>query len=78
MKLGKHSVISGKNSMIFFGGVGGGSTIFSQIGKVHHLNLDFSAYWECFRLIGNFFSHLRKNWVPETGPVLYREKSPEL
>ena len=50
--------------------------LFSNIGKVYLLNLDFSANWECFRSIGNFFSQLGKNLVPETGPsFIYREKA---
>ena len=49
------------------------SAIFSKIGKVNLLNWDFSANWECSTSIGNFFSQLGKNLVPE--PVLYREKA---
>ena len=44
------------------------SANFSKIGKVYLLNWDFSADWECSWSIGNFFSQLRKNLVPETGP----------
>ena len=57
MKLGKNCVILGKNSAIFI-----------KIGKVYLLNSDFSVNWECSRSIGNFFSQLGKNLVPETGP----------
>ena len=55
MILGKKYTILGKNSVIF-----------SKFGKVYLSNLDFSA--NCFRSIGNFFSQLGKNLVPETGP----------
>ena len=44
------------------------SAVFSQIGKVYFLYLDFSANWECFKLSRNFFSQLGKNLVTETGP----------
>ena len=44
------------------------SAILSNIGKINLLNWDFSANWECSRSIGNFFSQLGKNLVPETGP----------
>ena len=64
MKLGKNCVILGKNMMV----MGKNSAIFSKIGKVNLLNWDFSANWECPRSIGNFFSQLGKNLVPETGP----------
>ena len=57
MILGKKYTILGKNSVIF-----------SKFGKVYLSNLDFSANWECFGSIGNFFSQLGKNLVPETGP----------
>ena len=57
MILGKSMMILGKNSAIV-----------SKIGKVYLLNRDFSANWECSRSIGNFFSQLGKNLVPETGP----------
>ena len=57
MILGKYTTILGKNSAIL-----------SKIGKVNLLNWDFSANWECSRSIGNFFSQLGKNLVPETGP----------
>ena len=57
MILGKYTTILGKNSAIF-----------SKIGKVNLLIWDFSANWECSRSIGNFFSQLGKNLVPETGP----------
>ena len=43
------------------------SAILSNIGKINLLNWDFSANWECSRSIGNFFSQLGKNLVPETG-----------
>ena len=55
--LGKYMTILGKNSASF-----------SKIGKVNLLNWDFSANWECSRSVGNFFSQLGKNLVPETGP----------
>ena len=57
-------MIFGKNMMI----LGKYSAIFNEIGKVYLLNWDFSANWECSRSIGNFFSQLGKNLVPETGP----------
>ena len=57
VNLGKYTTILGKNSAIF-----------SKIGKVNLSNWDFSATWEWFRSIGNFFSQLGKNLVPETGP----------
>ena len=47
---------------------GKNSAIFSKIGKVNLLNWDFSANWECSKSIGNFFSQLGKNLVPDTGP----------
>ena len=37
--------------------------IFSQVGKVNLLNLDFSGKWECFRLIVNF----KDNWEKKIG-----------
>ena len=55
MILGKNMTILEKNSAIL-----------SNIGKIYLLNWDFSANWECFRSIGNFFSQLGKNLVPET------------
>ena len=64
MKLGKNSEIFGKDSMI----LGTNCAICSKIGKVYLLNWDFSANWEYSRSIGNFFSQLGKNLVPETGP----------
>ena len=64
MKLGKKIVILGKNMTIF----GKNSAFFNKIGKVYLLNWDFSANWECSTSIGNFFSQLGKNLVPETGP----------
>ena len=64
MKLGKKLCDFGKKIHNF----GKNYAIFSKIGKVDLLNLDFSANWECFRSIGNFFSQLGKNLVPETGP----------
>ena len=64
MKLGKNTLILGKTTTI----LGKNSAIFSKIGKVYLLNWDFSANWECSRSIGNFFSQLGKNLVPETGP----------
>ena len=64
MKLGKNCVILGKNMMI----LGKNSANFSKIGKVYLLIWDFSANWECSMSIGNFFSQLGKNLVPETGP----------
>ena len=57
MILGKYTTILGKNSAIF-----------SKTGQVNLLDWDFSAIWECSRSIGNFFSQLGKNLVPETGP----------
>ena len=57
MILGKNTTILEKNSAIL-----------SNIGKIYLLNWDFSAKWECSRSIGNFFSQLGKNLVPETGP----------
>ena len=42
--------------------------ISSQIGKVYLLNSNFSAIWESFRLIGNFFSQLGKSLVPQIRP----------
>ena len=50
----------------------------SQIEKVYLLNLDFSANWESFRLIGIFFSQLRKNLVRKHDLVWYREKAMSL
>ena len=47
---------------------GKNSAFFNKIGKVYLLNWDFSANWECSTSIGNFFSQLGKNLVPETGP----------
>ena len=64
MKLGKKIVILGKNMTI----LGKNSAFFNKIGKVYLLNWDFSANWECSTSIGNFFSQLGKNLVPETGP----------
>ena len=64
MKLGKKIVILGKTMTI----LGKNSAFFNKIGKVYLLNLDFSANWECSTSIGNFFSQLGKNLVPETGP----------
>ena len=64
MKLEKSCVILGKKYTI----LGKNSVIFSKFGKVYLSNLDFSANWECSRSIGNFFSQLGKNLVPETGP----------
>ena len=55
---------------------GKNSAIFSKIGKVYLLNWDFSANWEYSRSIGNFFSQLGKNLVPETGPSFVKRKSP--
>ena len=52
--------------------------IFSKFGKVYLSNLAFSANWECFRSIGNFFSQLGKNLVPETGPSFVQRKSPAI
>ena len=57
MILGKKTTILGKNSAIL-----------NKIGKVYLLYSDFSADWECSRSIGNYFSQLGKNLVPETGP----------
>ena len=54
---GKNMTILGKNSAFF-----------NKIWKVYLLNWDFSANWECSTSIGNFFSQLGKNLVPETGP----------
>ena len=59
MTLGKNTTILGKKNS---------SAIFSKIEKVYLLNWDFCANWECSRSIGNFFSQLGKNLVPETGP----------
>ena len=64
MKLGKKIVILGKNITI----LGKNSAFFNKIGKVYLLNWDFFANWECSTSIGNFFSQLRKNLVPETAP----------
>ena len=50
--------------------------VFNKIGKVNLLDLDFSANRECSRSIGNFFSQLGKNLVPETGPSFVERKSP--
>ena len=47
---------------------GKNSAIFSQIGKVCLLKLDFSANWKCFGLTESFFSQLGKRLVPETRP----------
>ena len=66
MKLGKSCVILGKKYTI----LGKKSVILSKFGKVYLSKLDFSANWECFRSIGNFFSQLGKNLVPETRPSL--------
>ena len=41
---------------------------FSKNRKVYLLNWDFSANLECSRSIGNFFSQLGKDLIPETGP----------
>ena len=38
------------------------SVILSNIGKINHLNWDFSANWECSRSIGNFFSQFGKKF----------------
>ena len=57
-------MILGKNKKI----LGKTSAIFSKIGKVYLLNWDFSANLECSRSIGNFFSQLGKDLVPETAP----------
>ena len=51
MILGKNRTILGKNSGIF-----------SNIGKVYLLSLDFSANWECSRSIGNFFQPIGKKF----------------
>ena len=51
---GGEITILGKSSAIF--------------GKVYLLNWDFSDNWKCFRSIGNFFTQMGKNWMPETGP----------
>ena len=64
MKLGKNCVILGKK----YNNFGKNCAIFSKIGKVYLLYWDFSAYCECSRSTGNFFSQLGKNIVPETGP----------
>ena len=58
--------------------LGKNSAIFSKIGKAYFLNLDFSANWECSRSIGNFFSQMGKNLVPETGPSFVKRKSPDI
>ena len=52
------------------------TAIFSKIGKVYLLNWDFSANWVYSRSIGNFFSQLRKNLVPEIRPSFVQRKSP--
>ena len=57
-------MILGKNMTT----LGKSGAIFSKVGKVYHLNWDFSDNWECFRSFGNFFSQLGKKLVPETGP----------
>ena len=67
MKLGKNCVILGKNTTI----LEKNSAILSNIGKIYLLNWDFSANWECSRSIGNFFSQLGKNLVPETIHVIH-------
>ena len=67
MILGKNMTILGKNSAFF-----------NKIGKVYLLNWDFAANWECSTSIGNFFSQLGKNLVPETGPSFVKRKSPGL
>ena len=64
MIFGKYTTILGKNSAIF-----------SKIGKVNLLNLDFSANWECSRSIGNFSANWEKIWYRKPDPVLYREKA---
>ena len=51
--------------------LGKNSGIFSHIGKINLLNLDFSANWECFRLIGNFFSQLGKRFDTGNGPGVF-------
>ena len=51
--------------------------ISSQIGKVYLLNRNFSAIWESFRSIGNFFSQLGKSLVPQIRPSFVKRKSPE-
>ena len=49
--------------------LGENSAIFSKIKKVYtFLNWDFSANCEGSRSIGNFFSQLGNNLVPETRP----------
>ena len=66
--LGKILVpILGKKVQFFFK-LGKNSVVFSQIGKVYHLNWDFSANWERCRSNGKFLSQLGKNLVMETGP----------
>ena len=55
--------------------LGKNSAIFSKIGKVYHLNWDFSANWECIRSIGNFSANWEKIWYRKPDPVLYREKA---
>ena len=72
MKLGKKNVILGKNMTI----LGKNSAFFNKIGKVYLLNWDFAANWECSTSIGNFFSQLGKNLVPETRPSFVKRKSP--
>ena len=57
MILGKSMTLLGKKKCLF-----------SKIRKVYLLNWDFSANLECSRSIGNFFSQLGKNLVPESGP----------
>ena len=48
--------------------------IFSQVGKVNLLNLDFSGKWECFRLIVNFKDNWEKKMVPESRPSFVQRK----
>ena len=71
MILGKNCVIFGKYTTI----LEKNSAIFSKIGKVNLLNLDFSANWECSKSIGNFSANWEKIWYQKPDPVLYREKA---
>ena len=64
IKLGENCVILGKNMT----DLRINSANFSKIVKVYLLNWNFSADCECSWSIGNFFSKMGKNLVPETGP----------
>ena len=71
MKLGKKQLnFGGKMAQFGKNGTILGKKMynFSQIGKAYLLNLDFSANWVCFSLIGNFYRQLGKKLVQKTRP----------